>query len=662
MKRLQDEEPVDGGQHGAAIDMRGAGTSKASVSGSEAKRTARCCELWSNLSQLWGLAFPRYSYANLIIISGLVPMIVAQLKLTQLPTYIGSLTCEMTGCPNKDRDADKEVLSTILCEAFSCLCTYVALRGGVVLLGMLLGMHWRLILLRKFHRLYLQPNVCYRVKLADSNQSFEQRITSDLSMLIKLCCGGVSPPLESVVGVLTYSCIQIAAATIRIVQNNDTNLLPSMVFYNIVTIGIAVLAAVPIASTTAAHESLEGDFRHAQMRVKSAAERIALLNGEELERSILDERLSRVTENTRTLITQYFRLELVTTFRGVGGDFFGLGTAVVLACTGSLDHALDVQRLLRGMGYFTIFSNACQGLPEKLPVLSTIAALSSRVLELYRALLDAQDDAAASLSASTALVEYTPLRISATTLSYSTPAGTPRRQLARAVSLCVEEQRGVVIRGDSGCGKSSLLRCIMGLWEADGGTIQRPFDVGRGGVLILPQRSYMCHGSLRQQVVYPEVETPEVERDAEITRLLVDLGLEPTLHEFGLDGVAVWEDTLSLGEQQRIGFARLLYTKPKFAIMDEATSALDLKLEAYCMQRVVDAKIARLTVAHRPSLIRYHEQLIEMHTDGTVTTTALEPTPSSAPLSDGAGTPSQPPLELAADSPKTLFTTAADEQ
>jgi len=183
---------------------------------------------------------------------------------------------------------------------------------------------------------------------------------------------------------------------------------------------------------------------------------------------------------------------------------------------------------------------------------------------------------------------------------------------------------GLFATGESGCGKSSLLRCIMGLWAGDSGSIIRPPRVGHGGVYVLPQRSYMCQGSLRQQVLYPETEVFDPECDAEISRLLIDLGLETTLTEFGLDGVTVWEDTLSLGEQQRIGFARLLYTKPKFTIMDEATSALDLKLEAYCMQRVADAKIARLTVAHRPSLIRYHHQMIEIKADGSISTTDLE--------------------------------------
>ena len=77
----------------------------------------------------------------------------------------------------------------------------------------------------------------------------------------------------------------------------------------------------------------------------------------------------------------------------------------------------------------------------------------------------------------------------------------------------------------------------MGLWGGDGGLIQRPGFVGRGGVYVLPQRSYMCYGSLRQQVIYPDVEGEgealDTSRDREIARLLKELGLENTLTEFG---------------------------------------------------------------------------------------------------------------------------------
>ena len=105
--------------------------------------------------------------------------------------------------------------------------------------------------------------------------------------------------------------------------------------------------------------------------------------------------------------------------------------------------------------------------------------------------------------------------------------------------------------------------------------------------------------------------------------LLEVLGLGATLDAYSLDGIAQWEEVLSLGEQQRLSFARLLFTRPKFAILDEASSALDIAAETTCMQLLVDDEIGLLTIAHRPSVVHYHQLMLTMESDGTFTTTPL---------------------------------------
>ena len=57
--------------------------------------------------------------------------------------------------------------------------------------------------------------------------------------------------------------------------------------------------------------------------------------------------------------------------------------------------------------------------------------------------------------------------------------------------------------------------------------------------------------------------------------------------------------------------------------MDEATSALDLQNEAYCMQRMLDEEIAVLTIAHRPSVVRYHQLMLTVEADGSCSQTPL---------------------------------------
>merc|ERR1711871_278222 len=129
-------------------------------------------------------------------------------------------------------------------------------------------------------------------------------------------------------------------------------------------------------------------------------------------------------------------------------------------------------------------------------------------------------------------------------------------------------------------------------------------------------------GTLRQQVIYPMIEHDLGKlSDETIISLLVDFGLETIVVDWGLDGETVWEDVLSTGEQQRLSFARVVFSQPRIVVMDEATSALDLENEAMCMQRILDEEIAVLTIAHRPSVVRYHQLMLTMEVDGTITRT-----------------------------------------
>jgi len=157
------------------------------------------------------------------------------------------------------------------------------------------------------------------------------------------------------------------------------------------------------------------------------------------------------------------------------------------------------------------------------------------------------------------------------------------------------------------------MRAIAGLWNSGTGVIQRP---QLEHLLFLPQKPYMILGSLRQQLLYPY---PEVKLDDNQLKLALQQVNLPDLDKRfgGLDAEEEWSDVLSLGEQQRLSFARVLLHQPTYTILDEATSALDRDNEKQLYNHLATTKTAYLSVGHRQSLEDYHQAILRLTEDHT---------------------------------------------
>ena len=203
-------------------------------------------------------------------------------------------------------------------------------------------------------------------------------------------------------------------------------------------------------------------------------------------------------------------------------------------------------------------------------------------------------------------------------VAVATPGGKP---LVRRADAVIRPGERVLIQGESGTGKSTLFRALAGAWPWGTGRIRVP---DRSTAMFLPQRPYLPLGTLRDALSYPN---PAKDfDDAALTAALARCGLDACAKR--LDDEERWDRVLSLGEQQRLAFARTLLHRPRWIFLDEATAALDEENQDAMMEMLRDElpETAVISIGHRPGLERHHDRVL-----------VLEASPEGAVLADPEG-------------------------
>ncbi|MGA8655590.1 MAG: ABC transporter ATP-binding protein/permease [Chthoniobacterales bacterium] len=505
----------------------------------------------------------------------------------------------------------------ILAAAFIVMAVYA------LYLNRMLQIRWRRWLTRKYLGAWLAGRAYYQLQLVgnppgrDSPEADnpDQRIAEDLNQFTTYVLSLSLGLLTSVVSLGSFLIILwglSGPAEIPLGQWGKINIPAYLVWAALIYASVGTWLTIkigrPLVSLNFARQRFEADFRYSLVRLRENAESVAFYGGEPVELSVFHDRFRNVFDNFWRIMKRQKRLTWFT----AGYAQIAIIFPIVVIAPRYFAKQIGLGGLMQVVNAFSTVQTSLSFIITSYTDIATWQAVTERLQGFEKRLRAIHESARAPQQL---VIRRRGVGVVVNGVDLDLPNGAP---LLRGVDFGAGPGEAVLIVGPTGAGKSTLLRAIAGIWPFGRGEIK----LSERRMLFLPQRPYLPLGTLANALLYPlgsqlrgDADPPSENNrlsTARLTKVLEAVGLGMFASE--LEVRDNWPQRLSLGEQQRLAFARIFLMEPTLVFLDEATSALDERSEAqlYGLLRAAAWRPVVVSVGHRTTLREFHDHVLDI--------------------------------------------------